>query len=57
MAERLPEDHVTMLGNAFLKLLLEVTAAVLVLAQRRDLALKILEAHACEPVDYKDSVR
>ena len=49
--EGLAEDHVAVLGEALLELLLQVPAAVLVLAQRGDLALEVLEPRACEAVD------
>ena len=42
MAEGLAEDHVTVLRNALLELLLEIAAAVLVLAQLWDLANEVL---------------
>jgi len=44
VTERFTEDHVAMLSNAFLKLLLEVSAAVLVFAKRGYFALKVLKA-------------
>ena len=51
MPEGLAEDHVAVLGETLLELLLQVPAAVLVLAQRGDLALEVLEPRACEAVD------
>ena len=51
MTERLAEDHVTMFGNTFLELLLEIATAVLVLAKLRDLAHQVLQSRAGEPVD------
>ena len=42
MTERFTEDHVAVLGDALFQLLLQVSAAVLILAQRGDLALQIL---------------
>ena len=42
MTERFAEDHVTMLRHALLELLLEIAAAVLILAELRDLANKVL---------------
>ena len=42
MTKRLAEDHVTMFRNTLLELLLEVAAAVLILAELRDLANKVL---------------
>ena len=51
MTKRLAEDHVTMFGNTFLELLLEVAATMLVLAQVRDLADEVFETRAREAVD------
>ena len=51
VSERLAEDHVAVLRNAFLELLLEVAAAVLVLAKLRDLTHQVLQSRAREPVD------
>jgi hypothetical protein len=50
VTERFTENHVTMLRNAFLKLLLEVSTAMLVLAKCGYFALKILKAGASETV-------
>lgn len=52
MPESLPEDHVAMLRDTLLQLLLQITAAVLVFAQGGNLALKILKASACKSVDF-----
>ena len=54
MTERFAEDHVTMLRHALLELLLEIAAAVLILAELRDLADKVLEARTRKAVDYRD---
>jgi len=43
VAERFTEYHVAMLRNTFLKLFLEVTAAMLVFAERGYFALKVLQ--------------
>ena len=51
MTEGLAEDHVTMFRNTLLELLLEVAAAVLILAELRDLANKVLQTCTREPVD------
>ena len=51
VAERLSEDHVTVLGDALLQFLLQVAAAMLVLAQGRDLALEVLQPRSREPID------
>ena len=51
MTKRLAEDHVTMFGNTFLELLLEVAATMLVLAKLRNLAHKVFQARTREPVD------
>ena len=51
VAERLTEDDVAVLRDALLYNLLQVAAAVLVLAQARDLADEVLEARAREAVD------
>ncbi len=57
MTERLAEDHVTVLRDTFLELLLQVATTVLVLAELRDLAHKVLQTRTREPVDYaKQSV-
>ena len=53
MTERFAEDHVTMLRHALLELLLEIAAAVLILAELRDLADKVLEARTRKAVDYR----
>jgi hypothetical protein len=50
MTEGFTEDHIAMLGGTLLELLLEVSAAVLVLAQRGDLPHQILDVSACEAV-------
>ena len=50
------EDHIAMLRNALLELLLEVTATVLVFAECGYLALEILKASASETVDYSTKV-
>ena len=52
MSERFAENHVTMLRNALLELLLQETAAVLILAKTCNLALKFLEARTSKAVDY-----
>ena len=51
MAERLAEDDVAVLRDALLYNLLQVAAAVLVLAQARDLADEVLEARAREAIN------
>ena len=51
MTKSLPEDHVAVFGNTLLELLLEVAAAVLILAELRDLANKVLQTCTREPVD------
>ena len=51
VAERLAEDDVAVLRDTLLELLLEVAAAMLVLAEVRDLANEILKARAREAVD------
>lgn len=50
MAEGFTEDHIAMLGSTFLEFLLEVAAAVLVLAQRSDLSHQILDVGAREAI-------
>jgi hypothetical protein len=50
VAERFTEDHVAMLRNAFLKLLLKVSTTMLVLAKCGYFALKVLKAGASETV-------
>ena len=54
MTERFAEDHVTMLRHALLELLLEIAAAVLILAKLRDLAHKVLKAGTRKAVDWRD---
>ena len=51
VSEGLAEDHVTVLRNALLELLLEIAAAVLVLAQSRNLALQIFQTRSREAID------
>ena len=53
VTESLSEDHVPMLRNTLLELLLEVPAPMLVFAQRRNLALEILEPHTREAVNWR----
>ncbi len=48
----LPEDHVSVLWYLLLKLLLEITATVLILAKSQNLSLQVLETHASETVDW-----
>jgi hypothetical protein len=49
--ERLAEDHVAVLWNTLLELLLKVPAAMLVLAETRDLANEILQSRAREAIN------
>jgi hypothetical protein len=51
MAVGLSEDHVSVLGDTLLELLLEVSATVLILAERKDLALEVFDSGAGESVD------
>ena len=53
--EGLAEDHVAVLRNVLLELLLQVAAPVLVLAQVGYLADKVLEPGTSETVDCKAS--
>ena len=53
MAEGLAEDHVAMFRDALLQLLLQVTTAVLVLAQSRYLSLQVFQSRAGEAVDWQ----
>lgn len=46
----LVEDHVTVLGVTVFKFLLQVPATVLVLTERKKLALEIFNANTCESV-------
>lgn len=45
------EDHVTVFGVAVFEFLLEVATTVLVLTERKKLALEIFNANACESVE------
>lgn len=54
VAVRLAEDHVPVLGHALLELLLQVPAAVLVLAEGQNLALEVLDSSTGKSVDYSD---
>ena len=51
MLESFTEDDVAMLWNAFLELLLEIAASVLILAQCWNLALKVLQSCTREAVN------
>ena len=51
VSECLAENDIAMLRDALFKLLLQVTATMLVLAQVRDLANEVLETRAREAVD------
>lgn len=52
MSVGLPEDHIPVLGNLFLELLLQVPTSVLVLTQVEDIALQFLQPHSGEAVVY-----
>jgi hypothetical protein len=45
-----PEDHIPVLGNLLLELLLQVSASVLVLAQGQDITLQVFQPHSGESV-------
>lgn len=47
-----PKDHIPVLGSLLFQLLLQVTTTVLVLGERQDLALQVLQSHPGEPVVY-----
>lgn len=51
VAKGLAEDHIPVVRNTFLKLLLEIPTSVLVLAQARNLASQILKTSAREAID------
>ena len=51
MAKSLAKDHVTMLSNAFLQLLLQVPTPVLILTEHRNLTLEILKLCPRKAVD------
>jgi len=48
----LSEDHVSMLRDSLLELLLKVSATVLILAERKNFSLKILDPSSSESVDW-----
>ena len=52
VGEGLAEDHIPVLGSAFLKLLLQVATTVLILAQRGNLSLEVLQTNAGKTVIY-----
>jgi hypothetical protein len=51
VAESLAEDHVAVLRHIFLQLLLQVAAPVLIFAQSRNVALKVLKACTSKSVN------
>ena len=51
MAEGLSEDHIAVFWSTFFQFLLQIPAAVLILAKSRDLALQILKTSACKAVN------
>ena len=51
VAEGLTENHITMFRNAFLQLLLQVPATVLIFAKTRDLSRQVLKTGASEAVN------
>ncbi len=51
MTKRFTENHVSMFGNAFLQLFLQIATTVLILAQRGNLSLKIFQPSSSETVD------
>jgi hypothetical protein len=51
VTEGLSENHIAVLCNAFLKLLLQVTTAVLVFAQGRNFTLEVFQMSASKSVD------
>ena len=53
VSESFAEDHIPVLRDALLELLLQVTAPVLVLAQAWNLADEVLKTRAGEAVNYK----
>ena len=57
VAVSLVEDHVSVSGIALLELLLEVSAPVLILAEREEVALEVLDPDARESVDYTSADR
>ena len=56
MTERFSENHIAVLGSAFFQFLLQIPAAMLILAKSRDLALQILKTSACEAVDLSTTL-
>ena len=51
VSESLAEDDVSVVGNAFLQLLLEITTTMLILAQTGDFSDKVLESGTSEAVN------
>jgi hypothetical protein len=52
MRMSLPEYHVNILRISFLQFLLQVTAAMLIFAQRIDFVDKAFELDVCETIDF-----
>jgi hypothetical protein len=55
MTKRLTEDHIAVFWNTFLQFFLQVSAAMLVLAQTRNFTLKIFQASTGEAIDCNRS--
>ena len=51
VSEGLAEDDISVVGNAFLQLLLEVTTTMLILAQAGNLSNKVLESGTSEAIN------
>lgn len=51
MAEGLTEDHVTMFCDTFFKLLLEITASMLVFAETGNFTLKLFKSGTSEAIN------
>lgn len=56
MAKSLSEDHVPMFRDPFLQFLLQVSATMLILAQRWNFALKILQTRTRKAVNWKTTM-
>src|SRR5882762_2795288 len=52
MTKGLTEGHITMLGLTLFELFLQISAAVLILAQGGYFSLQVLQTGTCKPVDF-----
>ena len=56
MTKGFPEDHITMLWNTLLKLLLKVPAAMLIFAQCWNFTLQVFDTGTGKPIDWRKTL-